>query len=42
MSRKCNPPKKVSVAGKKLATSKSTAVKSAAGKKLAVHKHKNH
>jgi len=42
MAKKCNPPKKVSEAGKKLGTSNSPAVKSAAGRKLANHKHKNH
>jgi len=42
MPKKCNPPKQVRIAGRKLATSKSTAVKSTAGRKLAKHKHKNH
>jgi len=42
MGKKCNPPKKVREAGRKLSTSQSSAVKSTAGKKLADHKHKNH
>jgi len=42
MAKKCTPPPKVSQAGKKLATSNSATVKSAAGQKLANHKHKNH
>ena len=42
MPKKCNPPQKVRDAGRKLATSKSSAVKSAAGRKLANHKNKNH
>jgi len=40
--KKCNPPKKVSEAAKKLSSSKSSAVKSEAAKKLANHRHKNH
>lgn len=42
MAKKCNPPPKVREAGRKLATSKSPTTKSAAGRKLANHKHKNH
>jgi len=40
--KKCNPPRKVREAGRKLSTSKSSAVKSEAGKKLAEHRHENH
>jgi len=39
---KCNPPHKVSIAAKKLATSQSSAVKSNAARKLANHRHENH
>ena len=42
MGKKCNPPRKVREAGRKLSTSNSPAVKSAAGRKLAKHRHENH
>jgi len=42
MAKKCNPPPRVRDAGRKLATSKSPAVKSEAAKKLNDHKIKNH
>jgi len=42
MPKKCNPPKKVREAGRKLATSTSERTKSEAGRKLAEHKHNTH
>lgn len=42
MAKKCNPSAKVRNAGKTLATSKSKAIKSAAGKTLKKHQDRSH